>query len=152
MKIAEKISKLGIVLPEPPTPVAAYVPAVQTGDLIFISGQLPFVDGALAFKGTVGGDVTLEQAQEAAKVSAINCLAVINSQVDLDKIVRVVKLTGYVASSPDFYEQPQVINGASNLLVEIFGDAGKHSRAAVGVAALPMGAPVEVEMIVQVGQ
>ncbi len=152
MSIMDKISELGLTLPEPPTPVAAYVPAVRTGDLIFVSGQIPSVKGQLRFHGRVADEVRVELAMEAAKTCALNCLAVVSSLVSLDDVERVVKLTGYVASSPDFFDQPKVINGASQMLQNIFGDAGQHARAAVGVAALPLGATVEVEMIVQVKQ
>ena len=150
MTIEQKLAEMGITLPVAPKPVAAYVPAVKSGNLIFISGQVPVVDGKLEHKGLAGKDVSLEKAQEAARLAAINCLAVLKSMANLDDVVRIVKLTGFVASPADFNDQPKVINGASELLKEVFGAKGEHARAAVGVAALPLGAVVEVEMIVEV--
>jgi len=150
MTIEERLAELGLVLPETPKPAGAYVPAASAGDLLFVSGQLPLVQGRLRWKGRVGEEVSLEEAKEAAGTAAVNGLSVIKSMVSLDEVVRIVKLTGYVASAPDFFDQPQVINGASELLEQVFGRAGRHARAAVGVSALPLGAPVEIEMIVQV--
>lgn len=146
MKPTEKLLHLGVRLPEAPRPVASYLPAVRSGDLVFVSGQLPFEAGELLVRGRVGVDVDLETARQAA----LNGLAAVNSVVDLDEVIRVVKVTGYVSSGPDFFDQPKVINGASDLLADIFGDSGRHARAAVGVSGLPLNAPVEVEMIVQV--
>lgn len=151
MKIEAKLESMGYKVPEAPKPVAAYVPAVQTGNLIFTSGQLPTVNGELKAKGQVGGDVSVEAAYEAARYCALNCLAVVKSIVgDLDRVKRIVKVVGFVNSAPGFNAQPKVVNGASEFLVEVFGDAGKHARSAVGAAGLPLEAPVEVEMVVEV--
>ena len=145
-----RLAELGIRLPVVAAPVAAYVPAVRTGSLVFTSGQLPFVDGGLRRTGKVGGSVDVEDAAADAKVCALNGLAAIDDLVGLDSIVRVVKVVGFVASVEGFTGQPRVVNGASELLGRIFGDAGQHARSAVGVAELPMGAPVEVELVVEV--
>ena len=150
MSIYDRLSELGLTLPQAPKPIAAYVPAVCTGDLVFVSGQVPLADGELKYKGRLGDGLSLEEAQAAARIAALNCLGVVEAEVGLDRVIRVVKLTGYVASVPDFFQQPQVINGASQLLKDVFGSAGEHARAAVGVSALPLGASVEIEMIVQV--
>ena len=133
-------------------PVAAYVPAVVSGRYVFTSGQLPFVDGVLAATGKVGADVTPERAAELAAMCALNAIAAVKSVVPLESVVRVVKVVGFVASSPDFTGQPGVINGASNLLLEAFGDLGAHARSAVGVAVLPLDSPVEVELVVEIAQ
>ncbi|MBB6122071.1 RidA family protein [Nocardiopsis algeriensis] len=147
----ERIAELGLTLPEVAAPVASYVPAVRSGDHVYVSGQLPFVDGKLPATGKVGGEVSPETAQELAAVCALNAVAAVRAEIgDLSGVVRVVKVGGFVASAPDFTGQPGVINGASDLLVRVFGDAGVHARAAVGVAALPLDAPVEVDMIVEV--
>lgn len=149
--IEERLRALGIDLPAAPRPVASYVPAVEAGSLLFVSGQLPFRDGALLHVGRVPDQVPVEAAQEAARQCLINALAVIREQVGtFNRVVRVVRLSGFVASSPDFYQHPAVINGASDLLEAIFGAAGKHSRIAVGVASLPLNAPVELDLIVQI--
>jgi enamine deaminase RidA (YjgF/YER057c/UK114 family) len=145
-----RLAELGIDLPTVVPPVAAYVPAVRTGNLVYTSGQLPMVDGAMAHTGLVGGPVTPEQAKELARVCGLNALAAVDSLVGLDSVVRVVKVVGFVASAPGFTGQPGVVNGASELFGEVFGDAGRHARSAVGVAALPLDAPVEVELIVEV--
>jgi enamine deaminase RidA (YjgF/YER057c/UK114 family) len=145
-----RLAELGLELPAVVPPVAAYVPAVRTGDLVFTSGQLPMVDGGLPAVGKVGALVTPEQAKELARTCALNGLAAIEALVGLDSVVRVVKVVGFVASTPDFTGQPGVVNGASELLGELFGDAGQHARSAVGVAALPLDAPVEVELVVEV--
>jgi enamine deaminase RidA (YjgF/YER057c/UK114 family) len=150
MSYKKRLTELGITLPQAPKPVAAYVPAVRTGNLLFVSGQLPFEDLELKTKGRCGDWVTLEHGRAAARIAALNALAVVAANVDLDDVVRIVKVTGYVASIPEFHDHPKVVNGASELLVEIFGEAGRHARAAVGVAALPLDAPVEIEMIVEV--
>jgi len=151
---AERLAALGLELPAPPEPVAAYVRAVRTGSLLFTSGQLPMVDGELAAAGLVaeGSDqVPPERARELAATAALNALAVVAAEVGgLENVVRVVKLVGYVASAPGFVGQPGVIDGASELLVSVLGDAGKHARSAVGVAQLPLGSPVEVELVVEV--
>jgi enamine deaminase RidA (YjgF/YER057c/UK114 family) len=147
----ERLAELGLHLPEVTPPLAAYVPAVRSGNLVFVSGQLPMVDGQLQLAGKVGADVTVEQAKGLAQRCALNALAAAAEMAGgLEKIVRVVKLVGYVACEPAFIQQPQVVNGASELLGHVLGDAGKHSRVAVGVAALPLGAPVEVELVVEV--
>ena len=144
-QVEARLAALGLTVPEVVVPLAAYIPAVRTGNLVFTSGQLPMIDGALAATGKVGGTVTPEEAAELAKVCALNAIAAVRSVVgDLDKVVRVVKVVGFVASTPDFTGQPGVVNGASNLLKEAFGDAGVHARSAVGVAALPLNAVVEV--------
>jgi enamine deaminase RidA (YjgF/YER057c/UK114 family) len=151
-KIEARLSELGITLPTVVPPVAAYVPAVLDGDRVWTSGQLPFVDGALPVAGRVGGGgdglVDPVEAAALARICALNALAAAKSVLgDLDRIVRVIKVVGFVASDPSFTGQPLVINGASEFLVEVFGPAGVHARSAVGVAALPLGAPVEVEMV-----
>jgi enamine deaminase RidA (YjgF/YER057c/UK114 family) len=149
--IEERLQALGIELPAAPRPVASYVPAVEAGELLFISGQLPFRDGILLHTGRVPAPVAVEAAQQAARQCVINALAVVREQLGtLDRVKRLVRLSGYVASSPDFYQQPAVINGASDLLEAIFGTAGKHSRIAVGVASLPLNAPVELDLIMQI--
>ncbi|MBC7374351.1 MAG: RidA family protein [Frankiales bacterium] len=150
MSVADRLAGLGLVLPPVVPPVAAYVPAVRTGSLVFTSGQLPMIDGQLPAVGKVGALVSPEQAKDLARTCALNALAAIDALVGLDSVVRVVKVVGFVASTPDFTGQPAVINGASELLAEVFGDAGQHARSAVGVAALPLDAPVEVELVVEV--
>ena len=146
--LRERLAAVGLTLPEVVPPLAAYVPAVQIGNLIYSSGQLPMVNGALAMTGKVGAGVTPEQAKEMARVCALNALAAIGTLCNLDDIAQIVKVTGFVASAPGFTGQPMVVNGASELFGALFGDAGKHARSAVGVAELPLGAPVEVEVIV----
>ncbi|WP_285734946.1 RidA family protein [Nocardiopsis sp. ATB16-24] len=147
----ERITELGLTLPEVAAPVASYAPTVRSGDHVYVSGQLPLVEGALVATGKVGAEVTPETARELAEVCALNAIAAVRAEVgELSKVVRVVKVGGYVAGTPDFTGQPGVVNGASDLLVRVFGDAGVHARAAVGVAALPLDAPVEIEMIVEV--
>lgn len=151
MSFEQRLQELGLTLPATPRPVANYVPAVATGKLVFSSGQTPTVDGKLTIQGKLGDSVTIEQGQQAARVALLNCLAGVRSVTgSLDEIVRIVKLNGYVASAEGFGAQPQVINGASLLLEEIFGEAGKHARASLGMAELPGGAPVELELIVEV--
>ena len=145
-----KLAELGIALPSVVAPLAAYVPAVRAGSLVFTSGQLPMIDGKLSATGKVGGEVDAAQANELARTCALNGLAAVHALVGLDSVVRVVKVVGYVASSPDFTAQPAVVNGASELLGEVFGAAGAHARSAVGVAALPLDAPVEIEFVVEV--
>ena len=147
----ERLAELGLTLPSDTSPLAAYVPAVRTGNLVYTSGQLPRIDGELTHVGKVGAEVTPEQAKEAAQACALNAIAAVKGEIgDLEKVRRVVKVVGFVASAPDFTGQPGVVNGASELLGKVFGDAGVHARSAVGVAALPMDVPVEVEMIVEV--
>ena len=157
MGALDRLAELGLQLPPAPQPVASYVTAVRTGDLVFTSGQLPLVDGALPATGLVGereGDVSPATAQDLARTAALNGLAVVDAALrgsgGLDAVVRVVKVTGFVASAPGFTGQPGVVNGASDLLVEVLGEAGRHARSAVGVAELPLGAPVEVELVVEV--
>jgi enamine deaminase RidA (YjgF/YER057c/UK114 family) len=145
----DRLRELGIRLPPVAAPVAAYVPAVRTGQLVFTSGQLPFVDGGLRRTGKVGGSVEVEDAAADAKVCALNALAAIDELVGLDSIARIVRVVGYVASAEGFNAQPRVVNGASELLGRVFGEAGVHARSAVGVAELPMNAPVEVELTVE---
>ena len=146
-----QLATLGLTLPAPPKPVATYVPCVQAGDLLFLSGMLPFRDGSLIMEGKLGRELTVEQGYEAAQMALLNALAVIRSHLGtLDKIRQVVRLVGFVASAEGFVQQPMVINGASDLLAKIFGSAGRHARAAVGVAELPLNAPVEIELIIQV--
>ena len=150
MSIKEKISSLGLSLPTAAAPVAAYVPAVKSGNLVFTAGQLPVVDGKLPKEGKVGRDVTAEEAKELAQICALNALAAISLVADLDQIERVVRVGGFVNCAPGFTAIPGVINGASEFLIKIFGDVnGKHARTAVGVAELPLNAPVEVEVTVQ---
>ena len=151
LKVVARLAELGLTLPPVVPPVAAYVPAVRTGNLVFTSGQLPMVDGRLAGVGKVGALVTAEQAKALARLCALNALAAIDALVGLDSVVRVVKVVGFVASTPDFTGQPGVVNGASQLLGEVFGEAGQHARSAVGVASLPLDAPVEIELVVEVG-
>jgi enamine deaminase RidA (YjgF/YER057c/UK114 family) len=148
----ERLAELGLTLPAVAAPVAAYVPAVRTGNHVYTAGQLPLVDGKLLATGKVGDGVTAEDAASLARACALNALAAAASVAGgLSAITRIVKVTGFVASAPGFTGQPQVINGASELFTEVFGEAGQHARSAVGVAVLPMDAPVEVELIAEVG-
>lgn len=149
----QRLADLGYTLPPVAAPLAAYVPAVRVGDLVYTSGQLPMVDGKLAVAGKVGGadgEVSPERAKSLAQICGLNALAAIDSVVGLDNVVQVVKVVGFVASAPGFTGQPGVVNGVSELMGEVFGEAGKHARSAVGVAELPINAPVEVEVIVAV--
>ncbi|MCW2946440.1 MAG: Endoribonuclease [Actinoallomurus sp.] len=147
----DRIQALGLKVPEVVAPVAAYVPAARSGALVYTSGQVPIVDGELVATGKVGAEVDPERAAQLARTCALNAIAALRAEVgELSRVRRIVKVVGFVASAPDFYGQPQVINGASELLGEIFGDAGKHARSAVGVAVLPLDAPVEVELIAEV--
>ena len=149
--IENKIKELGLQLPEPPKPLAAYIPAKQTGNLVFTAGQLPMVNGEIILKGLLGQDVEIEPAYNAAKICALNALSAIKGVIgDLDKIKQVVRVVGYVASVPTFTQQPAVVNGASEFLLEVFGDKGKHARSAVGMAVLPLNAAVEIELTVEV--
>ena len=151
MSYESKLKALGLQLPLPPQPVATYIPAVRVGELLFLSGVLPMRDGQLAFSGKLGRDLTAEEGMEAAKLSLLNALAIVKQELgSLDRISRVVKVVGYVASAEGFVEQPQVLNGASDLLVAVFGEAGRHARVAVGAAELPRRAPVEIEMILSI--
>ncbi|BAU31472.1 RidA family protein [Microcella alkaliphila] len=145
-----RLAELGITIPEVAAPVAAYVPATVSGQLVFTAGQLPFVDGSLPATGKVGAEVGAERAAELAGTAVLNALAAVKSVIgSLDRVTRIVKVTGFVASDPSFSGQPAVLNGASTLLGDIFGDIGVHSRSAVGVAVLPLDAPVEVELVVE---
>ncbi len=145
-----RLRELGYELPGVAKPLASYVPAVRVGDQVWTSGQLPLVEGALPLTGKVGAEMTTEQAQEQARIAALNALAAIDAEVGLDNVSRVLKIVGFVASDPGYEEQPVVINGASDFIGEVFGDAGKHARSAVGVAVLPKNAPVEIELIVEI--
>ncbi len=150
-KIEQQINRLGIVLPDAPKPVAAYIPAKQTGNLVFTAGQLPMVNGELISKGLLGQDVEVDEANKAARICTLNALAAIKGVIgDLDRIKQIVRVVGYVASVPTFTQQPAVVNGASELLLEIFGENGKHARSAVGMAVLPLNASVEIELTVEV--
>lgn len=146
----ERLGAMGITLPAVAAPLAAYVPAVRTGNLVYTSGQLPLVGGEPTHSGKVGAEVSPEDAKGAARTCALNALAAVDALVGIDSVVRVVKVVGFVASAPGFTGQPGVVNGASEFLGEVFGDAGAHARSAVGVASLPLDAPVEVELIVEV--
>ena len=150
MSIRTKLQELGLEVPVAAKPVAAYVPAVQTGNLIFTAGQLPLVDGQMVSTGKVGIDVDVESAKELAKICALNCLAAVETIVPIEKIVRIVRVVGYVNGGAGFTSQPTVVNGASELFVSLWGEAGKHARSAIGVAELPLDAPVEIELTVEV--
>jgi enamine deaminase RidA (YjgF/YER057c/UK114 family) len=151
VSVEQRLTELGLVVPEVVPPLASYVPAVREGDLVWTSGQLPMVDGVLAVTGKVGAQVSPEVAYDLARICALNAIAAVRSVVgDLDLVTQVVKVVGFVASDPSFTGQPGVVNGASELLGQVFGDAGVHARSAVGVASLPLDAPVEVEIIVRV--
>jgi enamine deaminase RidA (YjgF/YER057c/UK114 family) len=151
-KVEARLASLGIALPEAPSPIANYVPALLAGNLLFVSGQISkAADGGVA-TGRLGADLSIEQGREAARLSALNILAQAKAAIgDLDRIVQVVKLTGFVNATPEFADHPQVINGASDLMVEVLGDRGRHTRAAVGVSSLPMGCAVEVDAILLIG-
>ena len=145
-----RLADLGITLPQLAAPAGSYLPAVRSGNLLFTAGQLPFVDGRLPATGKVGAEVSPEDAKEYARLAGLNLLATIDSAVGLDAVERVVKIVGFVASAEGFTGQPGVINGVSDLMAEVFGEAGRHARSAVGVAELPLGSPVEVEAIIQI--
>ncbi len=150
MSYEKKLSDLGLTLPAPPKPVANYVPVVRTGDLLFLSGVLPSRDGRLIMTGKLGENLTVEQGVEAAREAVLNGLSIIRSEAgSLDRVKQIVKMVGYIASAPGFTDQPQVLNGASDLLVAVFGEAGRHARVAVGAAELPRLAPIEIELIVE---
>jgi enamine deaminase RidA (YjgF/YER057c/UK114 family) len=152
MEIEKKMRGLGLEIPEVPKPVASYVPAVRSGNYVYTSGQVPFVKGELMHRGKLGGDLTIEQGYECARVTALNCLAAVKSVIDdLDRVKQIVRVTGFINSAPGFTDQPKVLNGASDLLVEIFGERGKHSRLALGTSELPLGAPLEIDMVVEIG-
>jgi enamine deaminase RidA (YjgF/YER057c/UK114 family) len=146
----KKLRALNLELPPAPKPVGAYVPAVRTGNLVFVSGQLPMKDGELMTQGHVGGEVAMEEAQDCARQAVLNALAVVAAEIGgLKHVARIVRVTGYVASAPGFTDQAKVLNAASELVAEVFGEAGRHSRAAVGAAELPLGAPVELELVIE---
>ena len=150
MSVKEKLAALGLTLPTAAAPVAAYVPAVKTGNLVFTAGQLPVVDGKLVLTGKVGSDVTPEDAKKMAEICALNALAAISLVTDIDQIEKIVRVGGFVNGAPGFVAIPAVINGASELLIKLFGDVnGKHARTAVGVSELPLNSPVEIELIIQ---
>jgi enamine deaminase RidA (YjgF/YER057c/UK114 family) len=150
-EVEDRLKSLGMVLPEVPAPLAAYIPAKKTGQVIFTAGQLPLLNGELICKGLLGQDVDVEQAYQAARICTLNALAAIKGVVkDLDQVVQVIRVVGYVASTSNFTQQPAIVNGASELLLEIFGEVGKHARSAVGVASLPLNASVEIELTVEV--
>ena len=149
-KYETRLAELGIILPSAAAPAANYVPAVQSGRLLFISGQLPFKDGKLAYLGRLGKDLSVEDGYQAAKLCAINLIAQIQAAAgSVDRVHRIVRLGGFVACTPDFTDQPKVVNGASDLFVEVFGEAGRHARAAVGSPSLPLGVPVEIDAVVE---
>ncbi len=148
--IDEKLAKMNISLPVPPKPAGSYIPVVKTGNLVFVSGQIPMKDGKVQVTGKVPTKTSIEEAQNAAKICILNALAQIKAELEsLDRVSRIVRVSGFVNSSPDFTEQPKVINAASDLLFEIFGDKGKHSRIAVGVASLPLDSSVEIDVIAE---
>jgi enamine deaminase RidA (YjgF/YER057c/UK114 family) len=151
-KIDARLKEIGLVLPQPAKPVASYVPWVRSGQQVFISGQITMVDGKPQFIGRVGDTLTLEDGMKAARICAINILAQLREACgsDLDRVVRIVKLVGFVAAAPEFPELPKVMNAASDLMAEVFGDAGRHARSTIGVAALPLGVAVEIEAIAEV--
>jgi enamine deaminase RidA (YjgF/YER057c/UK114 family) len=148
--VPAKLAELGLTLPVAALPIAAYVPAVRTGNIVFTAGQLPLVDGAMAQTGKTGGDVTVERAKELAQICALNALAAVALVADINKIVKVVRVVGYVNGIAGFVNHPAVVNGASELFVHIWGDAGKHARSAIGVAELPLNSPVEIELTVEI--
>lgn len=150
MSWSTRLSELGLALPSVATPAGAYVPAVRAGSLVFTAGQVPLVGGSLTAVGKLGAEIDVEHGKELARTCALNALAAVDALVGLDTVLRVVKVVGFVASAPGFTAQPSVVNGASELLGDVFGGAGVHARSAVGVAELPLGAPVEVELIVEV--
>ncbi len=151
MSASARLAELGIELPEVAKPLASYLPAVRSAHLVYTAGQLPMQDGKLAATGKVGAGVTPEQGKALARICALNALAAVDSLVGIDAVTQLVKVVGFVASAPGFNGQPGVVNGASDLLAEVFGDRGGHARSAVGVSELPLDAPVEVELVVEVG-
>ena len=150
MSIRDNLRDLGLEVPVAPKPVAAYVPAIRTGNLIFTAGQLPLVNGQMVATGKVGQEVDVEQAKKLAEVCALNCLAAVETIVPIERIFRIVRVVGYVNGTAGFTNQPAVINGASELFLNLWGDSGKHARSAVGVAELPLNAPVEIELTVEI--
>ena len=150
MQFEQKISELGLTLPSVAPPAGSYLPSITSGNLVFTAGQIPLVEGKLAATGKVGSEISLDKAQELARICLLNGLAAVKSELgDLQRVKRIVKIVGFVSSDPSFTQQPQVINAASDLLAEIFGEAGRHARSAVGVAVLPLDAPVEIELVVE---
>ena len=150
-KVEEKILELGLELPKISTPIASYIPAKKVGNLVFTSGQLPMVNGEVKITGFLGKEVSIEDANRAAQVCTLNALAAVKGVIgDLDQIKSIIRVVGYVASTPEFTKQPAVVNGASDLLLQIFGDEGKHARSAIGVSVLPLNAPVEIELTVEI--
>jgi enamine deaminase RidA (YjgF/YER057c/UK114 family) len=150
LQFEQKITELGLTLPNVAPPAGSYLPALTSGKLVFTAGQIPLVEGTLAATGKVGSEISLEKAQELARICLLNGLAAVKSEIgELQRVKRIVKLVGFVSSDPGFIQQPQVINAASDLLAEIFGEVGRHARSAVGVAVLPLDAPVEIELIVE---
>lgn len=147
--VRAKLAELGLVLPVAAKPIAAYVPAVRTGNLVFTAGQLPLVDGEISLTGKVGGTVSIEDAKALAQICALNCLGAVETVANVDDIVKIVRVVGYVNGVPGFINQPAVVNGVSELFLHIWGDDGKHARSAVGIAELPMDSPVEVELTVE---
>ncbi len=151
MSFEQRLKELGLTLPAPPKPVANYLPVVRVDNLLFLSGVLPSRDGQLVMTGKLGQNLSIEQGVEAARVAVLNGLSIIRSTTgSLDQVEQIVKMVGYIASAPGFVDQPQILNGASDLLVSLFGDAGRHARVAVGAAELPRHAPVEIDLIVQI--
>jgi len=151
MSPEKKLQELGIVLPEAPTPLGSYIPIVRTGNLLFLSGILPLINGKLVRQGCVGKDISLDDAREDAKTTAIYALSILKSHIgSLDNVKKCVRITGYIASAPHFTEQPKVLNAASDFLFEIFGESGRHARSAIGVNILPLNAPLEIEFIFEV--
>ncbi len=151
MSAEDRLKTLGIELPEAPVPLGSYVPIVRTGNLVFLSGMLPLVQGKLLRQGKVGDNIGIDEAREDARTATINALSVLKAETgSLDRVKRCVKITGYIASAPDFTEQPKVLNAASDLIREILGEAGRHTRVAVGVTVLPLNSPVEIEFIFEV--
>jgi len=148
--VRAKLAELGLTLPVAAKPVAAYVPAIRTGNLVFTAGQLPLVNGEMAGTGKVGGEVTVEEAKKLAEICALNCLAAVETVADVNEIIKVVRVVGYVNGIAGFTTQPAVVNGASELYLNIWGEAGKHARSAVGIAELPLNAPVEIELTVEI--
>ncbi len=151
MSFEQRLQQLGVELPPAPKPVASYIPAVRAQGLLYVSGALPFREGVLGWKGKLGKELSTQEGQDAARMALLNSLAIIRAELDsLDRVKQVVRMVGYVASAEGFQDQPLVVNGASDLLVDIFGVAGRHARLAVGAAELPLGAPVEVELIIEI--
>jgi enamine deaminase RidA (YjgF/YER057c/UK114 family) len=148
--VRSKLAELGLTLPVAAKPVAAYVPAIRTGNLVFTAGQLPLVNGEMAGTGKVGSEVSVDDAKKLAEICALNCLAAVETVADVNKIVKVVRVVGYVNGIPGFTTQPAVVNGASELFLHIWGEAGKHARSAIGIAELPLNASVEIELTVEI--